>query len=290
MPMLKDPVVEESFGFLYARFRIEYWWYEISEMIRKLLIGGVSMFIQPGTPTQIIFVIAVNTFFMAMEMFCWPFKTYDDNMLMAISLAATTVTLFGALIINAEIDTLDEYSDGVANGLLAGTTIVLFILYLIMLIRFQLPFICTHLLPECISKSPLNCFRPGGICGPPQAPPACEEKEPALVELTESKAVDTPCLKSETAKPATNNEMDQEELNSLIETYFHRYDLDESGTLNTSEELQQLSTNLSFKLRLPLTGDEIDMLVNSAGTLEDECAWDLHDFTEWFKDKFVQGQ
>merc|ERR1711918_312785 len=80
---------------------------------------------------------------------------------------------------------------------------------------------------------------------------------------------------------------DDEELNSLIETYFHRYDLDESGTLNTNEELQQLTTNLSFKLRLPLTGEEIDRIVSSAGELSGENAWTLDQFRQWFKDEFV---
>jgi len=82
-------------------------------------------------------------------------------------------------------------------------------------------------------------------------------------------------------------EMNTEEIDRLIETYFHRYDLDESGTLNSVEELQQLSTNLSFKLRLPLTGEEIDAIVASAGELSDGDAWDLNQFSEWFKRKFV---
>jgi len=84
-----------------------------------------------------------------------------------------------------------------------------------------------------------------------------------------------------------NNAVDEEEVDALIETYFHRYDLDESGTLNTNEELQQLATNLSFKLRLPLTGEEIDRIVSSAGELSSENAWTLDQFRQWFKDEFV---
>merc|ERR1711865_47706 len=59
-----------------------------------------------------------------------------------------------------------------------------------------------------------------------------------------------------------------DELDELIETYFHRYDLDESGTINSNEELQQLTTNLAFKLKLGLTGNEIDETVGSVGDFD----------------------
>ena len=123
-----------------------------------------------------------------------------------------------------------------------------------------------------------------GMCRP-NAPP---QKEPIPAVLTESKPAHEPVTKSEHVNPGPDNEMEQEELIRLIATYFHRYDLDESGTLD-SEELSQLATNLSFKLRLPLTGEEIDVLVNSVGVLENDDAWDLHDFTQWFKAKFLQS-
>merc|ERR1711975_115498 len=81
--------------------------------------------------------------------------------------------------------------------------------------------------------------------------------------------------------------METEMLDKLIDEYFHRYDLDESGTLNSNEELKQLSTNLSFKLRLTLTGDEIDTIVEAAGELNDENEWKVDEFGEWYKDSFL---
>jgi len=290
LPMLKDPVVEEAWGAMYARFKLEYYWYETSEMARKLLVGSLSMFITMPA-TQVVAAIAANTFFMVMIMYCWPFKTYDDNMLMTISLVATTVTLFGALIITAQLDILDNYADGVSQGLLSGTTAILFVLYLIMLIRFQLPVICNPawgMLPDCILKSWLNCYRPGACCGPP-----AKDAAPPVDTATDLPSKDKEIEESSSersqpqAKSSSNVEMNTEEIDKLIETYFHRYDLDESGTLNSVEELQQLSTNLSFKLRLPLTGEEIDAIVASAGELSDGDAWDLIQFSEWFKGKFV---
>jgi len=82
-------------------------------------------------------------------------------------------------------------------------------------------------------------------------------------------------------------DVDEGALDQLIIEFFHRYDLDESGTINSNEELRQLSTNLSFKLRLSLRGDEIDSLVKSAGELDYDNEWQVEDFGEWFKVTFL---
>jgi hypothetical protein len=299
IPMLKDPVVEERFGFLYGRFRLEFWWYEINEMVRKLFMGSITMFIAPGSATQILAAIVGNTFFMVMQLFCWPYKTYDDNVLFGIMLVATNFTLFGALLITARIDVLDEYADGVATGVLIGTTVILIVVYCGILIRFQLPYICNWFCPAFIRDSVLNCYRPGGCLGfkmegdyamgdlaaKPAPPP--KEKAVELDNLKQDGVEMVPLAQPTPDNDDEEDDMDEDELDTLIDTYFHRYDLDESGTLNSNEELQQLSTNLSFKLRLPLTGEEIDEIVASAGHLDNDNCWDLEEFKEWFKDKFV---
>lgn len=302
--LVKDPVIAEQLGFLYSRFKPDYWWYETTELVRKLLIGTMTMFILPGTATQTIVAVVFNTYFLCQLLVCWPFKAYDDNMLMSMALAATSITLFGALIIQGHIDVLDQYEDGVTSGLLLGTTITLFILYATMLLRFQLPFVCNWFMPAFIRESPLNCFRPParakfGVCercgmalGPKdkfctscggarkvEAAPK-PGAAPAQVVLPPPPPPPPP---QQLERPYD----DEEQLDQLIIAYFHRYDLDESSTLNTNEELKQLSTNLSFKLRLTLTGDEIDAIVKTAGDLDEENEWLVEEFGEWYKDSFL---
>lgn len=72
---------------------------------------------------------------------------------------------------------------------------------------------------------------------------------------------------------------------SIIQQYFRRYDLDDSGTINSSEELQQLCTNLSVRLELKFSVNDIDSKVTSAGDMSVN-AWDLDQFTQWFSDEF----
>ena len=89
--------------------------------------------------------------------------------------------------------------------------------------------------------------------------------------------------------PYADLDMRDEELEAESEKYFHRYDLDESITLNNNEELQMLCTNLCFKLELELAGDEIDAVVACAGNLNEDNAWSVEEFCEWFSERFLGG-
>jgi hypothetical protein len=301
---LQTPDVAEKFDFLFCRFVPECWWYETSEVVRKMIVGIlIPMFVMPGTATNTLVMLLINLVYICMMMIFWPYKSYDDNCLFSIQLIAIELTLFGTLIINGDIDGQDMYADGVTTGILMGTTCVLIMLYLVMLLRFQLPFICTHGFPlcglQCITDSKLNCFK--------KTTPA--QAQPVVAVLPDGNdgfnkgagdnvdgvglAMNPIYDQNKTApQPQYNNqgndEMDEDELDELIETYFHRYDLDESGTINSNEELQQLTTNLAFKLRLGLTGIEIDETVGSVGNLDDSNGMTLDVFAEWFKDSFLE--
>ena len=78
--------------------------------------------------------------------------------------------------------------------------------------------------------------------------------------------------------------------------------MDGSQTINSSEELKQLCTNLVVKLDLPMDVADIDRVVGSAGAFEDDAVeggakpekgtrneWNLETFVTWFvaKDRFA---
>lgn len=71
--------------------------------------------------------------------------------------------------------------------------------------------------------------------------------------------------------------------------YFNRYDLDGSQSINSSEELKQLCTNLVVKLDLPMDVTDIDRVVKEAGAFADDTNapadannWNLEKFVCWF--------
>merc|ERR1711988_1199606 len=132
-----------------------------------------------------------------------------------------------------------------------------------------------------IRESPLNCFKP------PPKPKAKPTASNELATNSVSAEMNSMLLPPPPLPPVAQLDIDDDALDQLIIEFFHRYDLDESGTINSNEELRQLSTNLSFKLRLTLRGDEIDSLVKSAGELDYDNEWQVEDFGEWFKMTFL---
>jgi hypothetical protein len=301
---LADEAVVARIGFLYGRFKPEFWWYETSEVIRKMVMGSLVQFVRPnnkgGTPTQILVSAALNIGFLVMFLSCWPFKSIDDNMLMSLSLVAITVTLFCALALNANIGVMDSWGESTTLGVLLGVNGTLIILYAAMMYHFQLPFICNHLVPECVKQSWCNCFSKKKFAGNQmsaeeiaKAEEAREAKEALIVQkaafrekFAQIEYVPAP-LPPPPPLPYVDLGMSDKQLYSELEKYFHRYDLDESGTLNDNEELQQLCTNLCFKLELQLAGEEIDAVVESAGDLDDENSWNVEEFCEWFEERFL---
>jgi len=246
------------------------------------------------------------SFFLVMFLACWPFKSLDDNMLMALSLVAITVTLFCALSLNADIGVRDAWGETTTLGVLLGVNGTLVLMYAAMMYHFQLPFICNHLVPPCIQDSWLNCFTEGSkqkldsagnsakmtkeeVAAIDAAEKAKEEANKAFKDKYTLIEYVRPPDPPPAPLPYADLDMSDEELAAELEKYFHRYDLDESGTLNNNEELQQLCTNVCFKLELQLAGDEIDAVVACAGNLSNVNAWSVEEFCEWFSERFLGG-
>jgi len=75
---------------------------------------------------------------------------------------------------------------------------------------------------------------------------------------------------------------------STIQSCFKRYDFNESGTIDDSEELEQLCTNLCFKLKILLPPGVVEKKVAEVGDMK-EKNWNLGEFTIWFDEAFDQN-
>jgi len=83
----------------------------------------------------------------------------------------------------------------------------------------------------------------------------------------------------------SKEEQEEDKRAEIIAACFKRYDLDESGTINTSEELQQLCTNLCFKLKIMVPPGAVDEKVLEMGDLEGRDL-NLGEFAVWFEEEF----
>merc|ERR1712072_1141642 len=129
-----------------------------------------------------------------------------------------------------------------------------------------------------------------GACGGQKEKPEDTGEAPANAPSTDVDAKNKADL--DNAKDLTWMSND---LKGLMHDYFNRYDLDGSQTINSSEELKQLCTNLVVKLDLPMDVADIDKVVGSAGPFEDDAVpagdpkpekgsrneWNLETFVTW---------
>jgi len=132
-------------------------------------------------------------------------------------------------------------------------------------------------------------------CAPSKDKPEAKGEESAPAEKpiaaapAKATAAAAPAAASAARKDGSHDFL-SEDLKALMSDYFNRYDLDGSKTINSSEELKQLCTNLVVKLDLDMDVSDIDKVVGGAGAFADDQNspdgegnnWSLQEFTSWF--------
>lgn len=82
------------YGLLYAKYDPRCWWWEEVELLRKLLLTGVVVFVSPGSTVQIWFAVIVAL----TALLCTTYFTpYANDKIDAVSWAAQTCTLLTLL-------------------------------------------------------------------------------------------------------------------------------------------------------------------------------------------------
>lgn len=84
------------YGDLYSCYKPEYFYYEIVEMSRKLLLTGIVIYIKPGTGLQLLVAVCISCIFLMLHTDKKPFKNEEDNTMQFFALIATPVTLLSA--------------------------------------------------------------------------------------------------------------------------------------------------------------------------------------------------
>ena len=90
---MQDPEIDAKFGFLYSGYRLYYW--ESLEMIRKLLLAGIPVFIavQPTGSSQAVLGEVVLVGYLFATTYFKPYVKALDNLLAMLSLLGETSLL-----------------------------------------------------------------------------------------------------------------------------------------------------------------------------------------------------
>ena len=115
---------------LYASYKPDYPYFEVYDLIRKLFLTGIIIFVRPGTVTQIATATAFCMAALAIHLNIRPFLDAFDNLLQTMALVCILGTMYVGLLIRAEVTTNDETIDRstITKVLVGANLIVILVL------------------------------------------------------------------------------------------------------------------------------------------------------------------
>jgi len=98
----KEKVAVDCMGFLFLSYKVEYWYFELIEQLRKLLMTSVIVFFYPGSLNQLAGGILITFLGLVLCFRMKPFMQPQLNEIQAACLSIQGVTLFYGVILIAE--------------------------------------------------------------------------------------------------------------------------------------------------------------------------------------------
>jgi len=298
--LFSDPKFSARFGFIYMRYEQTYWYWEITEMLRKFTLCGVIIFIASGTMMQLCFSIVVGAFFLSLH---FKYQPYDDDLddnLQTAALTANFLTLVTTILIK-EKALIKKYDPEANTELSASTTAFLLIVNMMVMVT-ALYALVKDTIPTMIEEYMGYwdmAVKVKGMMADAKREHAEMKEALETAKLAAMKKADKEPKQSgqdslvkddpapPTSAPLENKEEEDSELDRHIHRLFLRYDLDGSGTINSFDELEQLCCNLGYRLELDLNPTRIDAIIAEVKATNPNIEWDLSYFSSWFKETFV---
>ncbi|OQR99767.1 hypothetical protein ACHHYP_04479 [Achlya hypogyna] len=100
---LQNPSVVAGVGFIYAAYKDEFWFFEIIDLIRKLLMNGVIVFMGQGSINQVVIGLIIIFAYMSILLAVQPYKERSNNVVSSVAQMQLFVTLFAGLLIRMNV-------------------------------------------------------------------------------------------------------------------------------------------------------------------------------------------
>ena len=87
------------FEFLYKSYKPEYWYWEVVETYRRLMLTAVLSVIASGSGAQIVTAMLISIVYIKIYGYIQPYESSDKNILAELAQYQILLTFFGAIII-----------------------------------------------------------------------------------------------------------------------------------------------------------------------------------------------
>ena len=90
--------LSRSIQFLFKEFNVTTFWWEIAEMLRKFLLVGIMVVIEPGTVTQLVLGTIISAVYLMIQLQAHPYKNKSDDYLAAASSFSMTMVFLCSIV------------------------------------------------------------------------------------------------------------------------------------------------------------------------------------------------
>ena len=105
---IHDAISRMKFGFLYADYLGKYFYWEVWDLFRKLVLSSLFIFFRPGSVTQILCATVFSLLSLALHVHVMPYAFHTANMCQLLALNCIMLSLFGALLIKVRMDATQQ--------------------------------------------------------------------------------------------------------------------------------------------------------------------------------------
>jgi hypothetical protein len=129
--------VVDEFGTLYLQYEPTYWYWEVTVMLKKMLLTGAMTIIAPGSSVQLVIALLVVSVNMLLVLKLMPFVDFVDDWLAFLTSVQMVLTLLGGLLLMTDqpsSPTYDSNSMGVTLVVINSFAFIALFLSLLMLI------------------------------------------------------------------------------------------------------------------------------------------------------------
>ena len=134
----KSDVFKNSSEILWKDVHPEWCYFEVMNLVRKVMLTSVAIFIYDGQSSQFVFLLIINNCFLIFLSYFKPYRLHGDNIL-AITIATTEnfIILF-ALLVESKVTVVDNYSSSMYYFMLfLVIQIIFFLSPLFFMIKFK---------------------------------------------------------------------------------------------------------------------------------------------------------
>ncbi|KDO17652.1 hypothetical protein SPRG_16963 [Saprolegnia parasitica CBS 223.65] len=91
---LEDSAVMARLGLIYQNYKSEFWWFDVFDLIRKVLLNGVLVFLQGNDIVQSTSGLALCLLALTLTLQCKPYRSWTDSLVAGVTQFQLFITLF----------------------------------------------------------------------------------------------------------------------------------------------------------------------------------------------------